>query len=244
MKKALAISALALALASMPALGAYAIDSKTHDVTVGGVDETVYSVDIIWGEDMVYDWKYDEKTGGYGFRARLGCQGWYASNATITYLTALANGGGLYADETCETPFTGTVTEEGSDQYYVRDNVGGKVEVLDFSQNGKVSATASFTPAEKYNWVEGKFANFANVTAYGDILYFDSLSEIANITVPIGPVINASLCVGTCGEIGRFEKTFYLEKAAGANVDSQSISTSDKIGTITINITPDYSPND
>ncbi len=244
MKKALILATSALAIASMPALGAYAIDSRTHDVTVGGVDQTVYSVDISWGENMVYDWKYNESTGSYGFKARLGCRGWSADNATISYLTALANGGGLYSDETCETPFTGTVTEEGFDQYYAKDNVGGRVWVYDNSQNGKVSATASFTPTEKYNWVEGKFANFANVTAFGDILYYDSVSELADNTYPIGPSINTALCVGGCDEWVRFEKTFYLEKAAGANVDSQSISTSDKIGTITINIAPDYSPND
>ena len=240
MKKSLIAASAALALASMPVFGAYAIDPQSHDVTIGSVDETVYSVDIEWGENMVYDWKYNENTGSYGFKARLGCQGWYADNTTGPYLRALANSNSLYSDENCEVPFTGTVDEEGFDRYYVKDNVGGHISVRDYSQNGKVSATASFTPTEKYNWVEGKFANFANMTAFGDILYYDDLSEIANNTAPIGPSINVVLCVGACDEISRIDKTLYLEKAAGADVDSHSISTSDKIGTVTINITPDY----
>lgn len=240
MKKALTLATSALAIASMPALGAYAIDSRTHDVTVGGVDETVYSVDIEWGENMVYDWKYNENTGSYGFKARLGCRGWYADNSTTTYLRALANSNSLYSDENCEVPFTGTVDEEGFDRYYAKDDVGGHIRVVDYSQNGKVSATASFTPTEKYNWVEGKFANFANATAFGDILYYNDLSEIASNAVPITPSLNVVLCVGGCDELVRIDKTLYLEKAAGADVDSQSISTSDKIGTVTINIAPDY----
>ena len=237
MKKSLLATSAALALASVPVIGAYAIDPQTHDVTVGSVDETVYSVDIDWGADMVYDWKYGTDSRTFGFKARVSCQPWSAFADINSYLTALADSGGLYSDANCSTPHTGTVTN--GETYYAKDKIGGKISVTDFTQFGKVSATASFSPTSSYSWVVGNFANFGNVTIGGDILYYNDLSEIANVT-PIGPSFNSALCVGSCGPLTRLEKYLYLEKAANASIDSQSINTSDKIGTVTINITPDY----
>ena len=72
MKKALILATIlgSLLPAIMPAFGAYAVDSQSHDVTVGEVDETIYSVDIYWGGDLAFDWKYDEETNSHDFRAK------------------------------------------------------------------------------------------------------------------------------------------------------------------------------
>ncbi|MBR6964761.1 hypothetical protein IKH83_00380 [Candidatus Saccharibacteria bacterium] len=244
MKKILPAIAMSAFLAAMPVMGAFAIDSQSHDVTIGSVDEATYDIDIIWDDDMVFDWKYDRASNSFDFKARRSCHQYGPmSQGSIevleNYITASKNYGLLYSDENCSVAYTGSELDLENNSYYIKDTVGGHVLVADLSDNGSVSASVSFEAEDNYNWVTGNFANFANVEASykNDVFYYNDPSELTNSGKTVGLVTNAALCVNICGPYV-LDKYLYLEKAAGATVDSQSVTTSDKIGTVTINITP------
>ena len=74
MKKSLICGIASLALAAAPALSTFAtgLGSQTQDIMAGEVDETIYSVDISWG-DMTFDWKYDYSANTFGFATKIVC---------------------------------------------------------------------------------------------------------------------------------------------------------------------------
>lgn len=212
-----AISGLAMPLANTFAEGT---GSQTRDVTVGEVDETVYSVDINWG-DMTFDWKYNEETNKYGFKAHLGCEGYVAG---VEALTSAKNNGILYSDSACSTLQTGELISGTS--YYEKTEVGGKIRVVDSSVNGRVKARASFSTEDDYDWVIGKLASTYTLTVNtGEIEYGEDL-------------VDGLLPARQGLSIRAYDGYLHLEKD-DSQVSAESISTSDKIGTLTITIEPD-----
>lgn len=233
MKKTIICGIASLAMAAAPVFSAFAEPPQagsstsgnmigTHDVTVGEVDETVYSVDISWG-DMTFDWKYDSEKNEYGFKARLGCSG-YLMSADDTYLTAAKEENILFSDDSCSVLQTSELINDTT--YYMKDNVGGSIKIEDLSVNGKVKANASFLAEEGYEWVVGKFSNTYTLTPQtGDIEYGEDLNNGLLEKLP-----NSS---------GIYYGWLYFEKA-NSQMPSGAISTSDKIGTVTVTISPDY----
>lgn len=236
MKKALTTILGSLLLAIVPAFGAYAIDSQSHDVTVGEVDEPVYSVDIYW-DDLIFDWKYDEEANSYGFRARKSCFVMQGDNAFhgdwhgigIQDYLSIAKGAGLvYSDSECTNVYYGDI--DPGTMYYSRIGVKNQVIVTDLSTNGSLSATMSFTPEENYNWVVGKTASIASVTTDGRVHYYNDPNDVPN---------NELWQTNTFSNpIYLIQDYFYLEKAPNTDLSTKTVSANDKIGTLTINLTP------
>ena len=242
MKKSLFAGAASLLLAAMPVFGAYAIDSQSHDVTVGDVEEPVYSVDINWG-DLSFDWKYDEDNGDHDFKATLGCRPLKSDNIynsgfsgadMADFLPAARNLGLVYSDDTCSTVYYGDI-EGGGTIYYSRVEAKNLVTVLDYSTNGAVDASLSFTAESDYDWVVGKTANIAAVTPDGKINYYAYSADVPENA--IWPAMGTS--GGPGGPTGiPWLGYFYVEKAPNADLAGKTISANDKIGTLTINLTP------
>ena len=239
MKKALILATIlgSLLPAIMPAFGAYAVDSQSHDVTVGEVDETIYSVDIYWGGDLAFDWKYDEETNSHDFRAKKSCfamrgdvayQGdWYGMGVQ-NYLSAAKGASLVYSDSECTNVYYGDIDPDT--MYYSRIGVDGQIIVTDRSTNGSLSATMSFTPEENYNWVVGKTASIASVTTDGRVHYYNDPDDVPS---------------NELWQRNRFENPifliqdyFYLEKAPDTDLSTKTVSANDKIGTLAINLTP------
>lgn len=227
-----AVSGLAMPLANTFAEGT---GSQTRDVTVGEVDETVYSVDINWG-DMTFDWKYDRATNSFDFKAHHACQAAvYNSNTTDTFVDEAKNIGRLYSDTNCSLLETGELID--SNIYYILEDVpDGQVVVDDYSTNGKVKVSASFTPEDGYSWVTGKFGVWRTAGGgnppFGDYTEFN---EFTNGVFPEDGVIYTGETI-----LGRsFSGHLNLEKNTQTEISTNSISTSDKIGTVTITIEPD-----
>ncbi len=236
MKKSLLACAASLALAATPVLGAYAIDSQSHDVTVGDVDETVYSVDINWG-DLSFDWKYDEETNSFDFEAPLGCistEGLpYWSGMDSTQFLQDAHGLALvFADENCTTPYYGDLS---SGTTYMKIHPKNRIIVLDYSTNGSVSATMSFAAESNYDWVEGKTAFNYAVSPSGKVHFINNPSEASEDEIYPGFGAGST---GPDAPLIPLSTLFYIKKAANTDTSTKTINANDKIGTITINITP------
>ena len=216
MKKALFAGAASLALAAMPALGVFAETptNGTHDVTVGEVDQTVYEVDITWG-DMVFDWKYDSVTNSFNFKPGLGeCVS--TTISTNDEVSRLQAKGELYTDSACNT-----LAENGgtSGQYYTKRKKNN-ISVGDNTQNGRVAVSATFTPEDGYSFVSGSFGirlPYGEDGAYEDYEGFQ----------PVGGSLDGRTLWGT---------QLNLEKTSNP-ANPELITSSDKIGTVTINIT-------
>ena len=226
MKKSLICGIASLALAAAPALSTFALGTgtQTHDVTVGEVDETVYSVEIDWGNNMVFNWKYSYDTNSFGFKPNLGCEGYVMSGADI-HLTQAQEDGRLYSDNTCTTLQTGEL--ENGTSYYQKTAIGGHIHVEDSSINGRVKVHASFTPDENYDWVVGKFAGtYEHNLTTGEIAYSDDFED--------------GYLVPQLGSIGYAIYHSWLHLETDNNlVSSESITSNDTIGTGTLTIEPD-----
>lgn len=244
MKKILVAAAASLSLAAMPIVGAFAIDSSdagqgdtTKDVKVGEVDETIYKVHINWG-DMIFDWKYDENTKSFDFKSSLKCTsigggpGSAVSGDTDDFLSQAYSAGRLFTDDQCSTAYTGSSSDINSatTRYYTPVSAdSGAIIIADTSENGAVTANVSFTAESDYSWTTGEFSNWVGVTPAGEVKYWDDMSD-----KPADPYYAA----GIAGPNIIYNKVFHVKKASGASVDPQSVSTNDKIGTITINVAP------
>lgn len=251
MKKALVASAASLLLAAVPIFGSHAVDSQSHDVTIGNVDETIYQADIYWG-DFTFDWKYDDATSTYDLQASLQCRGLrgYEEDGS-DYYGAYENNGGyeggptklafinsahalgrVYTDSNCSTVYTGEI--DPYEMYYLRYVPSNFVRVIDTSVNGAINVGLSFTPEEKYTWVDINTNKIPGVTADGKIIYQNNLEDFPDYVLwPDDTVLSGGNPGGAA-----LAEWVSLKKDPNETVDAQSITAGDKIGTITINLIP------
>ncbi len=238
MKKILMCGVASLALAAIPVFGAFAEapqsgNSETgyfvgsKNATVGDVDETIYSVDLTWG-DMVFDWKYDENTNGFNFQEQPGVKQLVSTMGDgFDWLTNEKDKGFIYEDESCRTRFTGEIADGVSYYWCPAYDASGVVKLSDNSINGRVKATASFTPSDDYDWVTGRFGLWEMNS--GNLVFNES--ENGEFQQYVDTNWDGSSVVYTMLDL-KLEKN---EEALG----STSVSTSDRIGTVIISIEPD-----
>ena len=254
MKKTIICGLACLSLAAAPSFGVFAESLQgdpstgyftgSHDATVGEVDETIYSVDLSWG-DMTFDWKYARDLNKYGFEPSRECVStYYHSGDGFSSLEFEA--GAIYSDANCTT----VVTEEPADDTLVYDlsTFKNHISVQDRSTNGKVKVLASFTPVEKYNWVTGEFMSGGAYTdsesithlnvprenylrIAGDLYYyFDEVYSDGVIPATENTIVD--------GEGFHFARLM-LRTKDGTDLSGVDVSADDKIGTIIIAIEPD-----
>ena len=223
MKKSIICGIASLAMATAPAFSAFAtidvdVDGDiTKDVTVGEVDETVYSVDITWG-NMAFDWKYDGIAKRFGFEGKHNCT---QVGVGATAESGEPNFDGLYKDNMCTEP----ATEGFAGPFYANLLSGGSIDVLDNTTNGQVKIKASFTPENKYSWVTGKFSS---------VVYADNNGNFSQ-DLEDGYLVGV---MGTVGHTAGFNGMLYLE-GDDTHVTSDAVTANDKIGTVTLTIEPD-----
>ena len=220
MKKSIICGAASLAFAATSVVSAFAVGpgTQTNDVTVGEVDETIYSVDISWG-DMAFDWKYNEETNEHNFELPKEC-------IELTYdgYGALFNGKvenqKMFNDNTCSSLVSNPV--EGN-QYFAERHINDRIVVSDNSENGHILAQASFASEPDYEWVTGTIINYP-------VVWEDYIEELEDGMLPcwIDTEFGESTCVGY----------LKLEKN-NLYTTSSNINAGDKIGTITLTISPD-----
>lgn len=239
MKKTIICGMASLAMATMPVFGAFAetptldggTGSSQKDVTVGEVDETVYSVDLSWS-DMVFDWKYNQYTNEYALLNRPSCV--MVEHITplseedqADYLSSLMLDGNLYSDFTCTTPATEVDIHTPN---FMKAHGAESIFLTDNSTNGQVKASASFTPSENYSWVNGVFSKANLPTLYNE--------KINNFSYELAENGAFTPMVGDNYHTTTWECSFHLE-VNKAIERTNTVSKDDKIGTITINIEPD-----
>ena len=246
MKKSIICGIAAFAMAATPMFSVFAEAPQagtadgyfmgSKDATVGEVDETVYSVDLNWG-DMVFDWKYNPITNGYAFVSNTICQ--MPAELDVQYLSIIGN---LYSDYACTEAVKsdGPIELEGHNYSSMIPSFS-TIKLQDNSINGKVKARASFAPSDNYSWVNGVFSDLAlsNPRYVYTTNTFDSYeasdgtfkSGMGSIPLPGEPLRQNSYVL------------FHLEIDEEAEYDANSVSPNDKIGAITINIEPDLNEN-
>ncbi len=223
MKKTLICGMASLAIVATPVFSAFADEpssgnaetgysTHSHDVTVGEVDETVYSVDFSW-DDLIFDWKYDEQKNDFGFKPHWEC----------TDDEAGVGGFALYTDDACTAQYTGDLIDTSG---LYRKSPSSSIRVYDQSVNGRIMASVSFNPTDKYSWVIGKFADPNETRINFDT---ETITYGEDIVGGILPAVTTTR---------NFEADLYFEKDPSATPSSESITTSDKIGTVTLTIEP------
>lgn len=135
-------------------------ETSTKNVTVGDVEEPIYSVEIHWS-DMKFDWKYQEYTKQFEFTSTVSCIPVTIAEERAAELNSKSNSYlrnfGLYSDNECSSVVDDPVYVAGN-TYYERSNYP-EIFVIDNSINGQVKAKATFSPSSKYNWVYGTLAD-------------------------------------------------------------------------------------
>ncbi len=230
----LAASAAVASLAVVPAVNVFADSagstSENQDVTVGEVDYSVYDIDVSWG-DMTFDWKYNETTEKYEFRPKVVCQ---ANVDGAEAWQLLQENGNLYTDNQCTTLETGEIS--GS-HYYQKAISGGKITVADNSTNGKVKATASFAPTTNYSWVSGHIGVQLMGNAWGTPIVPLGFSPATN-TFSYTELENGELADESDPAGRKLGGYLYLTVNDAAAAQASSVASEDKIGTVTVEITP------
>jgi hypothetical protein len=229
MKKALICGVASFALAAMPAISTFAVGvgTQSHNVVVGEIDEPIYSIDLNWGS-MAFDWRYDNETESFDFVQQRG-PGQAVSTMPDGYdwINAEKNKGYIFEDEACRTMYNGEIVNNELYYWCPIYLASGVVQITDNSTNGKVKASASFSPETNYNWVSGKFGLWEKS---GNNLVFNESENGAfqqlEDTNWDGTIITHTMI------------NLKLEKNQNAS-GAQTVSANDKIGTITINIEPD-----
>ncbi len=203
--------------------------NDSRNVTVGEVDATVYSVDIEW-VNLSFDYKYDKTTNSFSFVPPLACQ---AIEANASYGLGrlqedVANGYGVFDDNTCTTAHTGEFQEGNT--YYVQDGFFPTMQVEDRSINGKIKAKASFTPSGSYaNWVVGKFYEY---TTY-DNKQIEYHNELDNGYLASSPVTSGGGIVG-------YSLTGHLKLDINNQYNGEKVvEAGSTIGTLTLEISQD-----
>ena len=148
--------------------GAFAtgLGSDSKPATVGEVGETIYSVDILWG-DMVFDWTYWDAPGTYNFKPRMSCEKYTLGSSQLEsrMIYFASDWERLYSDSACTERVTdlgagalpnGDPRYANGTEFYVKE-VNSSIIVHDHSQNGRVKAQVSFTATDDYSWVSAHF---------------------------------------------------------------------------------------
>ena len=231
-----AISGLAMPLANTFAEGT---GSQTRDVTVGEVDETVYSVDIDWG-DMTFDWKYAGDINKFGFEPSRTCLGEPYQHGELS--NDELNSGILYSDSSC-TVVVEEEPEEGA-TVYSKSGFENYVTVQDGSTNGKVKVSASFTPENNYDWVNGEFVAGGYWTDGESLSYLDISRENYlvigdDIYYYYGDNYNNGQIPEHVDFPGLHYASLVLKTNPSTDLSSVNVAANDKIGTVTITIEPD-----
>lgn len=222
MKKSLICGIASLALAAAPALSTFAtgLGSQTQDIMAGEVDETIYSVDISWG-DMTFDWKYDYSANTFGFATKFVCSeigiGAAPGEEPVDPMSVFDD---LFQDDACTEPAAAPY----SGPFYARLLSLGTIDVDDSSVNGRIKARASFSPEDDYSWVTGRFSS---------VLYVDNDGNFSQD-------LDDGYLEATAGgpSYRHLNGVFYLE-GDNAHVTSDAVHAGDKIGTVTLTIEPD-----
>jgi len=184
--------------------------SSTKDVYVSNVPDPVYSVDIAWG-DFNYSWTYNQSDKSYAFKPDITC-----GKYTDGYPGIIAYGG-YFANNTCTTQFSGSDLTNA----YVWRGVPAVI-VIDNSTNGHVASNVSFTPSSNYSWVTGKFYGGYSLQNK-EMTYSNALTNGAMVRDDMDGLAQA-----------------YLElQASNGASHTSSVKSGDKIGTITLTISPD-----
>lgn len=233
-----AISGLAMPLANTFAEGD--LSGGSHDVIVGEVDETEYSVDIIWG-DMTFDWKYAKDINKFGFEPSRTCMGEHYQQGDYISSREFASGI-LYSDSSCTT----VLEEEPAEgtQVYSKSGFEDYMSVQDNSINGKIKVSASFTSENSYNWVTGEFVTGGywtdgeslshmdisreNYLVIGDDVYYYYGENYSNGQITEHPNVP-----------GLHYANLVLKTDQSTDLSAANVTANDKIGTVTITIEPD-----
>ena len=223
MKKSIICGIASLAMAAAPVFSAFAEAPQagtadgyfmgSKDATVGEVDETIYSVDLYWG-DMTFDWKYAKDINKLGFEPSRSCMGeTYQHGDYIT--NKEFDGGILYADATCTT----VLEEEPADDtiVYSKSEFENHLSVTDNSVNGKVKVSLSHMDISRENYL-----------VLGEDIYYYYGESYADGILTENP-----------GFPGTFYANLVLRTDSETDLSGIDIESEDKIGTITLNIEPD-----
>lgn len=247
MKKSLICGAASLVMAAAPMFAfaeapqagtADGYMEGTHDVTVGEVDEPLYSVDINWG-DLSFDWKYNKTTNDFSFKAYSDCYETAIMPDGREWIEQQQANNVLFSNDACTEPYTGNI-QDGTTYYYTEELLGRNITLVDWSVNGKIRADISFATENKYSWVTGLFG-----TEIGTGYDPDS-----GLDVPFVPQFAAfedgnflhqeTVEYDEDGKIGiHYGAILKLDKNPDATVSAGSVVSGDKIGTVTISISPD-----
>lgn len=230
MKKSLIAGVASLAFAATPVLGVFAEAPQAsnangdmvgaHDVTVDEVDETVYSVDINWG-DMAFDWKYNDSTNTFSFAKKYTCTAVGVGSSGGEDPDTFPSSDNLFQDDACTEPVT---VPSSASSFYAKLSNLSTIDVTDSTVNGRVKAKASFSPEDNYSWVTGKFSSIAHV---------DNNNTFSQ------DLDNGYLEAVAAGQGSRLlNGVLYLE-GDNTHVTSDAVHAGDKIGTVTITIEPD-----
>ncbi len=211
-----AISGLAMPLANTFAEGD--LDGGSHDVTVGEVDEPIYSVDIEWN-DMVFDWKYNAETNEYNFESPKQCVGFIYSGETPAP--------NMFSDNTCSSLVSDPVV---GNMYYSKEHVNDRVGVFDESENGRIKAQVSFVSEPKYSWIVGTVGQYIKTIDGEDY----SFEEYDNGILPV----NGDRA-GAPAHYGHLKLVKNVGPNNPVNAEEGPITQGEKIGTVTITIEPD-----
>ena len=234
MKKRLLAGAASLVMAATPMLGVFATDisvtgDASKDVTVGQVDETIYSVDITWGDDMAFDWKYNALYNKYVFvSAKTLCRLISEEEDDLAYLAEIGNLFAPAAPPTtggCAEPIAVADVDPTQTRYTTNIPMGYRMYAKDNSVNGKVKVKASFTAESDYSWVKGVFSEGGPLYTYANswITYTENDGSFYKLNANDEEAY----------------VNFHLETKPDAEYDASSVAAGDKIGTITLDITPD-----
>lgn len=208
---------LALPLLTSCASNAFAIEGGSKTVTVGNVDETIYSVDISWGS-MEFDYLYSPALLDHYFMYKTECKAHEGYDGVADIAREMHS---LFYDSSCQTSAEDAASGlHNDDTFYILEK-SGSIIVEDKSVNGAIEAAVEFTPSANYSWVDGNFYSNYGISLYGGAGYREPLHRD-----------------GYLETIDRFHfGELELTKNYGAGND-KVINANDVIGTVTVTISP------
>ena len=128
--------------------------SASAEAKIGEIEVPVYNVFIIW-QDLTFNWAYDEKTQEFGWKKPAICME-YTQDADEADHAMVELGMELYRDSSCENSIAATgLPEEGSSYYFLYETNKSTIGIEDFTENGQIVPTVSWTASEKYSYVNG-----------------------------------------------------------------------------------------
>ena len=214
-------------------------ETSTKNVTVGDVDEPIYSVEIHWS-DMKFDWKYDEYYKYFKFTPNYACTPVTIDSARAAELnsksSAYLNLFGLFTNSNCNVRNTETNYVSGNTYYEMSG--GNDISVIDTSVNGKVKAKATFVPSTKYNWVNGLLTDAFGCFDDGDYNVCDYVQSSGN-----EETLNAGFLTYddyASEQIGSSVLHAYMKlQYDTTSSQAHNVVKDEQIGTVTLEISPD-----